>query len=156
MMSRILKLLACAALLSASSAFAQTATGTFTVTATVARTCTVGANSVILPLYDPTVGTTSDGTTTINVACTRRTPYTVTLASTGNLWQLSPASGSDRLNYEIYSDSSHMTRWNESTAVTGAGAGHVANQHVAYIRVPASQDTGEGEYRDTVTMTVSY
>jgi spore coat protein U-like protein len=156
MMNRILKLLACGAILAAGSAFAQSATGTFTVTATVAKTCTVSASSVTLPPYDSTAGTVSEGTTTVNVACTRRTPYTVALASTGNRWQLSPASGADRLNYEIYSDSSHDTRWNERTSVAGTGAGHVPNQHVAYIRVPASQDAAEGSYSDTVTMTVSY
>jgi spore coat protein U-like protein len=155
-MTRILKLLACGAILAASSAFAQSATSAFTVTATVARTCTVSANNVTLPPYDSTGGTTSEGTTTVNVACTRRTPYSVTLASTGNLWQLSPPSGSDRLDYQIFSEASHTTRWNEITAVSGTGAGHVPNQHVAYFRVPASQDAGEGTYTDTVTMTVSY
>jgi spore coat protein U-like protein len=154
MVKRILQLFACGAILSASSAFAQSVTGTFTVTATVARTCTVSASDVTLPPYDPVAGTNSDGSTTIDVACTLRTPYTVLLSSTDNRWQL--ASGADRLGYAVYSDPSHQAVWNETTGVTGTGAGRVANQHTAYIRVPAGQDAAEGTYTDTVTVQVNY
>jgi spore coat protein U-like protein len=153
---RILKLLTCAALLSANSAFAQSAAGTFTVSATVVKACRVSAGNATLPDYDSTAGTTSEGTTTVDVTCTNGTPYSVTLASTGNLWQLH--SGTNTLTYEIFSDSSHAaaSAWNESAAVSGTGAGHGANHHTAYIRIPANQDAPEGTYSDTVTMTVTY
>jgi spore coat protein U-like protein len=67
-------------------------------------------------------------------------------------------SGGGFLTYEIYSDSNH-------TAVWGTGADELAlavapsiaeRSFTTYGRMPAAQDVPEGNYVDTITVTVTY
>ena len=79
MNKQILKstLIAAAGLLFANSAMAAQATNTFQVTATVTDSCLVSATNLNFGAYDPAA--VKDGTSTITVTCTAKTPYTIGL-----------------------------------------------------------------------------
>jgi spore coat protein U-like protein len=72
---------ALAVLLVPGSAQAQTATNSFTVTATVGKACTVSAAPIVIASYDPNSTSPTVGTTNVNVACTKGTTYTTFLSS---------------------------------------------------------------------------
>lgn len=164
--------LALGALAAASSlpAAADTATSSFTVSATVLEKCSVVANDLAFGNVD--VSKNTDVSSSVDVKCVSNLPYTVTLSRGAN------SSGTDRkmagtgvggtaatdtLNYEIYSDSNHVNAWTETAATAideqrafGAGL-NTANQHKVYGRVPAGQYAAKaGAYSDTITVTITY
>lgn len=154
-------------LLAGSQADALTATTTFQVTATVLKTCQVNAATLAFGNYTPGAGTVS-GTTTVNVLCTKTTPYTVALnaGSTGGstFAQRLLANGVNTLQYNLYTTNTYATVWGDGSGTTatqaGAGAGlATANALTVFGQLPdnaTNQNAVPGAYTDTITVTVTY
>jgi spore coat protein U-like protein len=161
-------LIAAAALVASAAlagvAAADTATTTFTVSATVAQSCSVSATNLSFGAYAAN-GSAVNGTSTITTNCTVGTPFAISLdAGTGGgdltTRQLA-GSGTNRLNYNLYTDSARTAVWGDATGssetVEGTGAGlatPIAN--TVYGRIPAGQDVAPDTYSSTITVTVTY
>ena len=68
------------------------------------------------------------------------------------------ASGTNALNYQLYSDSGRSTIWGNTPGtdtVTGVGTG-LAVDHTVFGAVPAAQVVPAGDYGDTVTVRIYY
>lgn len=137
------------------AAHAATATTTFTVTASVAATCSTSATNMAFGAYS---GTVIDQTSTITVTCTNTTGYTVALDNGDNYSAPNRRmnNAGSYLNYELYSDAGRTTRWGDNPDwVSGAGTGSAQNLTV-YGRLPAGQALFIGSYTDTIEVTVTY
>jgi len=146
--------------LSAHSA-AQTATGSFNVTATVQATCQVlNTNDLDFGAYDPLAGTDLTGSTTFQVRCTRNAGNFIALSEGANgdatscLGRAMNGPGADDLAYDLLNGA---TPW-------GCGASQVAytaavNSPVDFTvngSIPAGQFVQAGAYSDTITITVDF
>jgi spore coat protein U-like protein len=121
-------LLAAGLIAASTGAFATVITATFQTQATVNKQCTVSAVNMTFPAVDP-LNTQTDGSTTVTVNCTKNTTYTVGLTSgttTGaTIAQRLMASGTDLMNYNLYTDAARSSVWGNSAGswVSGTGAG---------------------------------
>jgi spore coat protein U-like protein len=144
-----------AVLLVPGSTQAANAIGTFTVTATVAKVCTVAAAPIVIASYDPNSATPTAGTTNVNVTCTRGTAYTTFLTS-ANAWKLvDTVTPANVLTYAI-TQAATGTTWNATTGWAGSAPTKAAVSYQATATIGASQDVPAGTYTDTVTMNVNY
>lgn len=146
--------------------FAATATTTFTVTATVADSCSVAATDLAFGSITPVDNIDFDSTSTVTVTCSNGTSYNTGLdegsnssGSTVSTRRMSDGGAPNYLAYQLYSDSGRSTVWGKTIATdtvtgTGDGTGQVLT---VYGRVPAGQQTvPTGSYSDTVTVTVTF
>lgn len=162
-----LGLLACAG-----GAFAGSSpqTGSFQVTASVAKSCQVAATTnIAFGAYDPLSTTDKDASGSVTVKCSQGvTNIVVTLdqganpavGSTAAAPMRQMASGADRLAYQIYSDATRSSVWG-NTAATGvsiAGPTAAATPDVltTYGRINAGVDAAVGSYTDTVGVTATF
>jgi spore coat protein U-like protein len=142
--------------------------------------CTPTSNSIVFGSYNPlTISPDTDGTGTFVIACTdsggnrNKTTtinYTVTLSGQA-LRQLAPSSGTDRLNYNLYTDTIRNAVWGDGTGgtTTITGSIDVPGRSTAstvpinfYGRITAAQDVSAASpgpapttYSQGLTMTVS-
>lgn len=151
-----LALLSC--LTNAPSAYADTATSTFNVTANIPTSCSVTSGGDLA--FGDYTGTQIDSTTTVSVTCTSGGAYTVGLNdgqhfSSPNRRMLHGTV--DFLNYELYKEDARTNRWGNSgdDLVSGTGSGS-AQSLTVYGRLPGSQSLIAGAYTDTITVTVTY
>jgi spore coat protein U-like protein len=156
---------AVAAIAAESRLIAQTASSELTVSATVAKNCTISTAAVTFGAYDPVAANATaplDATGTITVTCTKGSVSKVGLGVGTN------AEGTTRrmtggaaafLTYELYQDSSHSTVWGD-TASTGLDIPAAPNRNPrnfsVYGRVAGAQDATVGNYTDTVVATVNF
>ena len=141
---------------------AATATSSFTVSITIAATCTVNSASTLNFGNQGILSTNVDQTSTIQVTCTNTTPYNIGLdAGTGSGATVTTrklTSGGATVNYTLYSNSGRTTVWGNTVGtdtVTGTGNGSGQNFTV-YGRVPPQTTPAPGSYSDTITVTVTY
>lgn len=149
------------------SALAAAATTTFTVSATVLKTCQVSATNLNFGNYTPGGGAATSAST-VGVTCTNMTPYTVYLSvgtTTGaSFAQRLMANGSNTLQYNLYTSNAYTTVWGDTTGGTGdeagTGAGLATTQnYTVYGQLPDSatnQTAAPLAYTDTITVTVNY
>ena len=158
--------MAAAALAVAGTAGAAVATTTFGVSATVLKTCSVAANPLGFGNYTPSAGALA-ANTTVNVKCTKTTPFTVTLnggsTTGGTISQRLMTNGSDTLQYNLYTSAAFSTLFGDGTTgvgVTGTGAGLATAVAVTvYGSLPdnaTNQAVSTGAYSDTINVTVTY
>ena len=140
----------------------QTATTTFKVTAKVQAVCAVTATDLAFGTYTSEAGTPLQGTTLLRATCTPESSYNIGLnegTSPGaTVNQRKMVSGTQALNYQLYSDSARSKIWGNTTGtdtVTGVGTG-LAQDHTVFGAVPASQVVPAGDYQDTITVRVYY
>lgn len=158
--------------LSASPAFAATATGTFPVTATVVNTCTVSATGVAFGNYAGNLVTNTSNT--ISLTCNKG----VTISSfflndganpSGTVKQM--ANGTERLAYAIDVPTGAAldtcpavgtSSWNTTNGPSGAALTALFTTTPGLkpiticASIPAGQYPAGGAYSDTVTMTLTY
>ena len=135
---------------------AATDSANVTVSASVAANCLVTAGSVVFGAYDPlgTNETTNlDGSGTFTVRCTRGVTAQVGLGDGLNYssGRRMGDGGTNFLNYQLYSDNTRSTIWNNTTGRVAYVAANKSPQTLTiYGRVPSGQDPAAGSYSDTV------
>ncbi len=157
-------LLAIAALAASTVASAGTATGTFTVQATIASACLVTANTLNFGTYSAASATALTGASTISVNCTSGTPYATALnvgSGGGAFTGRTLLSGTDTLTFNLFRDAAYTQVWGDGTGstftVAGTGSGLLtANTITVYGQIPISQDKPVGTYSSLITVTISY
>jgi len=141
---------------------AATTTSTFTVSITLAATCTINSASTLNFGTQGVLSANVDQTSTIQVTCTNTTPYNIGLdAGTGSGATVTTrklTSGGATVNYSLYSDTGRTTVWGttigtDTVAATGNGTGQ---NYTVYGRVPPQTTPAPGTYTDTITVTVTY
>jgi spore coat protein U domain-containing protein, fimbrial subunit CupE1/2/3/6 len=141
---------------------AATTTSTFTVSITLAATCTINSASALNFGNQGILSANVDQTSTIQVTCTNTTPYNIGLdAGTGSGATVATrkmTSGGATVDYTLYSDSGRATVWGNTVGTdTLAGTGNGTGQNfTVYGRVPSQTTPAPGTYTDTVTVTVTY
>lgn len=155
----------CGVTFSALAAFAATATGTLSVTASVSATCTVGAASLAFGSYDPSSASPLQISTTIPVTCTDGTSYQVGLsagagATTTSRSMTGVTSGNTTpLAYGLYQDAGYTTNWGNTpgtdTPAAAIGTGSTVLIPV-YGEIAPGQYVPPDSYSDTVVATVTY
>lgn len=139
----------------------------FLVSATVQKNCTVSANNLT---FNPVAAgaATTPGSTTLSVACTVSTPYTVGLAplnvtsTTGAGTMKGSGGNTNTVQYQLYSNSGLSQVWG-NTAIAGstgngvAGSGTGSAQSLTvYAKTTSSTDVTPDTYSDTVQVNVNY
>lgn len=162
--SRLPTLAAIAALTMAPLASpAATKTATFQVLATMVSDCTI----ISAPNIDfGTIGVMTanvDSSSTLIIACTPGTPYSVALdAGTGTGSTITDrrmaSAGGSALKYQLFRDSMRTQNWGNTVGTdTVGGTGNGGNiAHVIFARVPQQSAPAPGAYASTVTVTVNY
>ena len=145
-------------------AYAATATGVMTVTATITSTCSVGASN--LAFTSATSAAIAAGNVdaigTVSVNCTTGSPYTIGLdAGTGvgaTIASRKMSAGTLQLSYTVYTSAARTTVWGDGTgAEKVSGIGNGAAQSIsAYGRIFAGQVVPAAAYADTVNVTITY
>lgn len=137
----------------------SSATTSFTITVTVANTCTIGASALSFGNYS---GAQVNSQSTITVNCTNRALYYVGLnpgTSTGaTVSTRKMTSGANTLSYALYSNSDRTANWGNTVGtdtVAGIGTGSPQSLPV-YGQIPGGQNPRPGSYLDTVTATITY
>ena len=175
-MKKIL-LVSVAASLASAAALAATnpATATFDVKLTVLKACSVvaGATSDIDFGSQDSTATNLQNSNTINVTCSKNTPYTIGLTPSNSsttgagvmaAQNVAPVTGNtDTVGYQLRSTAGLTgTVWgntNTSGSVVGNGVSGTGNgaakSHTVYATVPSVNVTPDA-YKDTVTVTVRY
>lgn len=138
-----------------------------------AASCTISAVGPAFGVYSPantsptlangsvtaTCTWTGGGSTTVNVVASYGTGNS---GSYPNRWMLS---GTNRLNYNLYFESTFQTVRGNGTAGTQAGTATltVSNSNrtdtvsaTLFGRIPAQQDVVPGNYTDTIVITMTY
>ena len=143
-----------------------TQTDSMQVTTQVLMSCTVDAPTLDFLTYDPTVGTDTNGTSTITSACTGGGSATITMnggsaevaGSTGAapLRQMTH-SDNTKLNYQLYKENARTTIWGND-ADSGKAFTAVAgdNAETVYGSITAGQAASFGSFYDFVVVTLTY
>lgn len=156
------------------SAHAATESTTFDVTISITPSCNIstlgnGASTLAFGSYD-SFQTEVAGQTNLVVTCTKGATYDLGLdagqyastagdVNTRRMQGIStaPDNQTDYVPYQLYLDSSYADVWGstiDSDTKPGTGTG-AQETHVIYGRVPSTNYT-VGDYRDTVTATVTF
>ena len=138
----------------------STSTQSFTVTTTIAPSCTIAATAMAFGTYARSILDTSSS---ITVTCTNTTPYNISLnpglaaAATVTSRKMT-LSGSNLLAYTLTSDAARVVNWGQTIGTdTVAGTGNGAAQvFTVYGRIAAGQLVLPGSYTDTIVATVTY
>ncbi len=147
----------------ASSAQAQTVQSVMDVTATVVEACAVTTSDLAFGSYDPTAIDPTDATANIVVACTPGTIFTVALDQGTTLGATITdrrmANGVDILRYQLFSDAARLNNFGATPGLDALPA-QTSTATPAIIpvfgRVAPQQNVPPGEYRDVVTVSVTY
>jgi spore coat protein U-like protein len=128
-------------------------------------TCTVSTTAVNFGAYNPLDGINLDSTGTITVNCDVGSQVMISLGvsptSGGfNPRQMRQSTGTDLMNYNLYTTSAHTTIWGDGTQGT-ATVSNTVNKNKAwnatvYGRIPPSQDVYFGSYGETLVVTINY
>jgi spore coat protein U-like protein len=129
--------------------------------------CLVSATGVNFGAYDVFAAAPRDTTGSVTVTCDQRNRIDVTVAigasptSGGfNPRQMRYTSGTDRLNYNLYTSSSMSTVWGNGSAGTSTVLLQRVNRRrpvvtTIYGRIPAGQNVSVGSYAETLTVTIT-
>jgi spore coat protein U-like protein len=150
--------------LTSTPAYASSATGTLSVTATILTNCTVSTTPVAFGNYS---GAVADASGTVSVSCStsgQSVTFSLNGGTTGTVAQRQmTATGGYTLNYNLYTTSGYGTVWGDgggsSVTQTAVTTGTGTASFTAYGQIPASQVVtapNGTSFADTVTATVTY
>ena len=149
-------------LLATATAYAQTATTTFQVTATVSSGCVISATNHDFGVYTTSSPTDNiNGSNTLTATCTLALPYTLGLdagigtGATAVARKMTHTNGTDMLEYSLYQAADRLAVLSDVLTLSGVGTG-LAIDHTAFGKIPANQNVPAGNYADTVTATISF
>lgn len=147
-------------LLSQSASAQSTATDNIAVSATVSSVCSVDASA--MAFGEVALSGATDSTSTITVNCTGGGAYTVGLGNGLHnvAAQRKLQSGVNLLNYDLFKEVGHTTRWGDLGAELVSGTGNDADQILTvYGQITTGQTLVSGNgtpYTDTVLVTLTY
>jgi spore coat protein U-like protein len=121
--------------------------------------CTITVTSVAFGVYDVFAVADKLSTGTVDIRCTPKTTFTVTLSkgSGATFAARNMTSGANLLPYNLYKDASRVTIWGDGTAGTGTnGANDNRATYTIYGRIPARQNAAVGSYSDTIIASVIF
>lgn len=137
----------------------------------VAADCVVDTSgaAIAFGVYDPLSTVPATGVGTIVVTCSspaNKIPVTFSLGTggSGGYFPRRMASGSNRLDYNLYTDAARSIVFGNGTGGTQivgsstspiGGGSFRANTQV-YGAIPAQQDAAFGQYSDTIQVTVTF
>ena len=136
----------------------------FTASANVVKSCQVSADPLDFGTVDGIASSTNiDATTTIRVICSKPTAYNVLLIPSNNNTGGSSAmkgqatGNTDTVPYRLYSNAARSAPWGSLAAndVSGTGTG-LTQSLTVYGRVPGLPNVQPDNYKDTVTVNVTY
>lgn len=144
---------------------AGSTTQTMTITANVNASCKFpsSANTLAFGAYDPIGANASaalDSAANFDVKCNKGTNVVLKLGlgvnPAGQQRRLK-LDASNFLNYELYSDATRSTIWNDtSNVVSYTAASSTTETKTVYGRIPPAQDAAAGAYTDTVVITADF
>lgn len=142
---------------------AGTATGTMPVSALVLETCAVIATPMVFAALTDVGDSAFDTTASVALTCTLGADYTVSLDNgthaSGGVRRMKQLLGNEFIPYQIYKDSNRTQPWGSNAGVnTLAGSAPLGiATYTAYGRIPTGvADVSAGEYNDLVTVTVDF
>ena len=140
-------------------AFAATATANMSVSATVPATCTITTTNMNFGSYNSTQADYTAAQATITATCSNGTNAVVSLnagvnAGAGVQRKLKD-SGTQVLNYDIFTEDDYITVWGDGTTV-GFSSDGTPKTLTAYGVISPGQSVPVGSYADVVTATITY
>lgn len=149
----------------AGTAQADSKNASFTVSATVAKACAIGAANMNMGTWSGSGDLT--GSSNVTVKCSNGTSYTVNLdaGASSTFGSRNLVNGADLLAYNLYRNSGRTEIWGDGSSgnynVTGTGTGMADAQNLA---IPVFAKILEadllaakpGTYSNTITATVVY
>lgn len=144
------------------SSQAATTTANFNATATLNQSCVVAVDPVSFGAITPAATGTQSTTGTITSTCSNGVAYDLLInkGSSGdaNRSMAGTNGNTDKLNYNLYINSSYVNVWGDGTFGTlpsGVGTG-VSQQQNFYAQLPLNQYIKSDTYTDTLTLTLRY
>lgn len=128
----------------------QQAQTTFDVKIEVLSTCSINATEIDFGKVNSN-SVASDKTGTLNVTCTNQTPYRVGLSGSGKMKNETD----EFIAYELFQDDNNTPWDNDKNKYSNSGSGNVEAIPVI-AKVVGSTNVRAGNYKDTVTATVTY
>ena len=149
----------------AGAAQADTRNASFTVSATVAKACAIGAANMDMGTWSGSGDLT--GTSNVTVKCSTGTSYSVDLSPgiSSAFASRKLVNGTDLLTYNLYRDSGRTEIWGDGSlgtfVVGGTGTGMADAQNRAlpvYAKILEADllAAKPGTYSNTITATVTY
>jgi spore coat protein U-like protein len=147
------------------SAQQGSATANMQVSANVIRKCTITALPLDFGTYDPVQNNSSaplEGQSTLIVACTKGTSVNIGLDNGTNAQGATrrmTAGGTNLLTYELFKDGGRSQRWGDTGGERfdgGVAPSRDPRQFIVYGRIAGGQDVAEGNFQDTVLVTVQF
>lgn len=153
--------------LGTSRLMADSTNQTMQVSATVASKCLMQGETLSFGTYDPAGANESaalSATGNLQIKCTRNTSATISMdagqyasQASGTSRAMRSTDGNNYLSYELYLDPARSSVWNNVNKATYSGSGAAAPAILSiYGAVPSSQDVGDGQYNDVVTITANF
>jgi spore coat protein U domain-containing protein, fimbrial subunit CupE1/2/3/6 len=129
--------------------------------------CNVATTNINFGIYDVFSNMPKDSTGSISVNCDEAPPPIVVIrigpsAGSGgfNPRQMRHTTRPDRLNYNLFIDSSRSVIWGDGTGGGSTVADKVTKNKTwvatLYGQIPAGQDVSVGTYSDTVSVTITW
>lgn len=159
MSGRIVRLLvSCCMLAAAGSARAATDTDQLTVTATVQSGCSLGGGTMNFGQYTAGQAVALDAVGEIRFTnCVGTLRFELDGGASANVNQRQMSSGSNRLNYQLYRNSTRSQIFaNGSNSYTLQVLEPLSGTVDVYGRIPAGQAVAAGTYTDNVTITLTF
>jgi len=123
--------------------------------------CSINSTSFAFGAYNPLSGQSKTSSAMILVSCTEDRTLIMTLSS-GNSGVFSPRrmlNGSQKINYNLYLDSSFNNIFGDGTSGTNLYKGIVGTSLVSipvYGLIPANQNVSVGQYNDLINITLFF
>jgi spore coat protein U-like protein len=136
--------------------------------ACAAPSCTITSTAITFSTYDPLKSTALASTGTLGFSCTSGVltggdNFTISLStgSSGTYTTRTMKSGSNILNYNLYTTVADTTVWGNGTAGTATVTAHVTGNNspvnaTVYALIPAKQNVIAGSYSDSIVATVTF
>ncbi|MDN3556612.1 Csu type fimbrial protein [Halomonas maura] len=138
--------------------------------AALLESCEVSATGVSFGTYDPLDASDTEAAGNVEVTCTvvlvgLLVTYDIELSTggSGTYFPREMASGTNSLEYQLYTDATRATVWGDGVSGTGTrgfntflSVGTHTQDYAVYGSIPAGQMVEAGSYSDTITVTVLY
>lgn len=121
--------------------------------------CSINSNGLIFGSYNVFDMRPIDRVGTIEVQCDENTEYTLKLGrGNGSYTNRVMRNQAEALNYNLYTDASHLFVWGDGTNGTNIRSGQTMNvtQYYVYGRIFPKQNVSVGYYSDVVLVTLEY